>query len=264
MELRRDGGWSRVASWHIEPQLECGDAVAVLAAAPGTMLFTFNYMAAIPAGCDWRAFAFTFVVQGRAISNGDNTPPTAAAVRRAAGGGGNFAGTCFQTVTLTGTALLKCKGEVIFQGLPSHCDAAYTITRSLLPHGYADTGGSSRDALHVLFVASLDYGRNRPLLRRMLSGDSQLHLSTQGDAWGRALAALRDLVQGLLRSGVERGEIRADLPVEHMADLLTEVHLSFANRQILTGNPVGVDAAEALATCMIEGVLPRATPPTGG
>lgn len=171
MELRRDGGWSRVASWHIEPQLECGDAVAVLAAAPGTMLFTFNYMAAIPAGCDWRAFAFTFVVQGRtAISNGDNTPPTAAAVRRAAGGGGNFAGsashtrsegaagagaagaghaaaaaagTCFQTVTLTATALLKCKGEVIFQGLPSHCDAAYTITRSLLPHGYADTGGSS-------------------------------------------------------------------------------------------------------------------------
>ena len=136
-------------------------------------------------------------------------------------------------------------------------DRVFTKWREAMVERLAYTEGGSQEALRVLFVAALEYGRNQPLLQRMLTRDSQLLLSTHGDAWGRALAALRELIGSVLRAGVESGEIRTDLPLEHMADLLSEVHLSFANRQILTGDPVSADAAEALATCMVEGVLPR-------
>jgi len=121
------------------------------------------------------------------------------------------------------------------------------------------TPGGAAETLRVLFVTALEYGRARPLLSRMLTRDSQLLLSTQSDVWDRACSALRELVEGILRRGIEAGEIRSDLPIEYMADTLTEIHFAFANRQILGGMAIEPERSAAIAACMLDGVRRRPT-----
>ena len=132
-------------------------------------------------------------------------------------------------------------------------DRIFSDWRKALVTQVASTDGSVGEALRVLFVGALEYGRQRPLLGRMLNRDSQLLISTQSDVWDRACRALRDLTTEILKAGVEAGEVRVDLPIEAMADLLTEIHFAFANRQLHTGQ--AVEHAEAISACMLGGVL---------
>ena len=136
-------------------------------------------------------------------------------------------------------------------------DRVFTDWRQALIEEVANTRGSTADALRGLFLRALEYGRSRPLLNRLLTRDSQLWLSTQSDVWDLACAALRELIENILRRGVEAGDVRSDLRVEHMADLLTEIHFAFANRQILTGIAIEPEHAAALADCMLGGVMQR-------
>ena len=85
------------------------------------------------------------------------------------------------------------------------------------------TTGSTAETLRALFVGVLRYAQARPLLNHLLARDSQLLLSTQSSVWTRACAALRDLIEQILRRGIVAGEVRTDIPVEQMADLLTVI-----------------------------------------
>jgi AcrR family transcriptional regulator len=115
--------------------------------------------------------------------------------------------------------------------------------------------GGTAGALRVLFVGMLEYGRARPFLNRLLTRDSQLLLSTQGEVWDRACLELRQLIEAMLREGIEAGEVRDDLPVTHMADLLTEIHFVYANRQLITGTAVEPVFAASLVESMLGGVM---------
>ena len=140
-------------------------------------------------------------------------------------------------------------------------ERVFTDWREALEERVAACSGDTCEALRELFVGMLEYGRARPFLNRLLTRDSQLLLSTQSEVWDRACRALQDLVERLLRAGVERGEVRADVPVEHMADLLTELQFAYANRQILTGAAIAPEIVDALAASMLGGVLcPGASP----
>lgn len=118
----------------------------------------------------------------------------------------------------------------------------------------ARTDGTTAEALRVLFVGALEYAQARPLLNHLLARDSQLLLSTQSDVWDRACGAMRSLIEQILRRGSEAGEVRTDVPVEHMADLLTEINFVYTNRQLHTGLAIGSALAEDVARCMVGAV----------
>jgi AcrR family transcriptional regulator len=136
-------------------------------------------------------------------------------------------------------------------------DRVFTDWRETLVAGVEAAPGGIVDALARLFVDALAYGRRRPLLSRLLNRDAQLLLATQSDVWDRACDALRSLISELLRQGVAAGEIRSDQPIEVMADLLTEIHFAFANRQLHSGVGLEERQAWALADCMLGGVVAR-------
>ena len=118
----------------------------------------------------------------------------------------------------------------------------------------ARTTGGTEASLRALFVGAIEYAQARPLLSQMLTRDSQLLLSTQSDVWDRACDALRALIAQLLRRGVEAGEVRSDIRVEHMADLLTEINFVYTNRQLHTGLAIGSDLAEDVSRCLFGAV----------
>ncbi len=115
--------------------------------------------------------------------------------------------------------------------------------------------GGTAGALRVLHEASLEYGRARPLFHRLLTRDTQLLLSTQSEVLDRGSAALRHLIEEILRRGARSGEVRADVEIEHMADLLTEIHVAYTDRVVITGAPLDPALTEGILECMLRGVL---------
>ena len=122
----------------------------------------------------------------------------------------------------------------------------------------ARTSGTTEEALRALFVGALEYAQARPLLNHLLTRDSQLLLSTQSDVWDRACDALRELIVWILRRGIEAGEVREDIRVDHMADLLMEINFVYTNRQLHTGMAIGDGLAEAVSRCLFGAVSIRA------
>lgn len=115
--------------------------------------------------------------------------------------------------------------------------------------------GDVASALRVLHEASLAYGRSRPLFHRLLTRDTQLLLATETDVIERGSRALRRLIEEILRRGVERGEVRTDLGVAHMADLLTAIHLAYTDRVVIEDAPLEPALSEAIVACTLRGVL---------
>lgn len=128
----------------------------------------------------------------------------------------------------------------------------------------ARTGGTTEEALRALFVGMLEYAQARPLLNHLLTRDSQLLLSTQSGVWDRACTAMQDLIAQILRRGIEAGEVRVDVPVDHMADLLTEINFVYINRQLHTGRAIGDELAENVARCLVGAVSTVASSAGGG
>jgi len=123
----------------------------------------------------------------------------------------------------------------------------------------AQSEGTTAEALRAIFVGELEYAQARPFLNRLLTRDSQLLLSTQSDVWHRACDSLRELIAQILRRGIEAGEVRADVPVEHMADLLTEINFVYTNRQLETGVGIGSELAENISRCLFGAVAAGST-----
>jgi len=136
-------------------------------------------------------------------------------------------------------------------------DRVFMSWRTALVDEVARTPNDTALALRVLLLTSLEYGRTRPILGRLLMRDSQLLLSTQSDVWDRACRALRELITRVLQRGIEAGEVRSDVNCDHMSDFLTEMHFVYANRQLLTGMAIGAEQAVDLTACMLGGVLLR-------
>jgi AcrR family transcriptional regulator len=118
----------------------------------------------------------------------------------------------------------------------------------------AGASGTTEESLRALFVGCLEYAQARPLLNHLLTRDSQLLLSTQSGVWDRACDALRELIAQILRRGIEAGEVRADVRVAHMADLLTEINFVYTNRQLHTGAAIGSELAEDVSRLLVSAV----------
>jgi AcrR family transcriptional regulator len=117
------------------------------------------------------------------------------------------------------------------------------------------TRGGAAEELRVLHEVSLEYGRDQPLLHRLLTRDTQLLLATESDVIERGSAALRELITQILRRGRAAGEVRPDIAIDAMADFLTEVHLAYTDRVVITGAPLADDLVQGVLDCMLGAVL---------
>lgn len=141
-------------------------------------------------------------------------------------------------------------------------DELITEWNETLVDAVSRASGGTAGALRALHEVSLEYGRSRPLLHRLLTRDTQLLLATQSDVIERGTAALRGVIDGILRRGVASGEVRRDVAVAHMTDLLTEIHLAYTDRVVISGAPLAPSLVEGVLACMLHGVLSgRAGPP---
>jgi AcrR family transcriptional regulator len=136
-------------------------------------------------------------------------------------------------------------------------DELITEWNETLVGAVSTASGGAAGALRVLHEASLAYGRARPLFHRLLTRDTQLLLSSQTDVIERGSRALRRLIEEILRRGIEQGEIRRDVAVEHMADLLTAIHLAYSDRVVIEDASLDPDLSEGIIVCMLSGVLAR-------
>ena len=134
-------------------------------------------------------------------------------------------------------------------------DRVFSDWNGALAQRAREVTGGTREAIETLFTGMLEYGHARPFLNRLLTRDSQVLLTSQGDMWERACGSMRQLVAGILAIGVDRGEVRSDLPVEHMADWLTEIHFAYANRQILKGTAIESQFAHSIVEGMLGGIV---------
>ncbi len=117
--------------------------------------------------------------------------------------------------------------------------------------------GGAAGALRVLHEASLAYGRTRPLFHLLLTRDTQLLLATETDVIEKGSRALRNLIGEILTRGLEAGEIRGDVDVEHMADLLTAIHLAYSDRVVIEDTPLDASLSDGIVACMLTGVLAK-------
>jgi AcrR family transcriptional regulator len=115
--------------------------------------------------------------------------------------------------------------------------------------------GGVAEALRRMHRASLDYARRSPLLRELLAKESRLLLASYSDVVERTNATLKAQIEQCLQCGIETGEVRLDLPVEAMADAITEIHLAYAERVVSgTEKPNAESLALDAFECLLFGI----------
>ncbi len=106
--------------------------------------------------------------------------------------------------------------------------------------------------LRLVVQASLEFARSRGVLRGLLASESQLMLAGYSDVLDHGTATLRRVVFQTLERGVQTGEVRTDLDLGRMSDVITEVCVRFGDR--LLSSDCVADETELLHT-IIETLL---------
>jgi AcrR family transcriptional regulator len=116
--------------------------------------------------------------------------------------------------------------------------------------------------IRLVLVASLDFARDRHVLRGLLGRDSRLALADYSDVIDRGNGMLRRLVEDILREGVRRGDVRNDLDTEDLAHVVSEVFLAYADH-VVSGDMEGLGERriEAILETLLHGFI--ATPTSG-
>lgn len=124
----------------------------------------------------------------------------------------------------------------------------------------AASPGGAAEALRGMHRTSLAFARQSSLLRGLLAKESRLLLATYSDVVERSNATLKEQIEECLQLGIDAGEVRLDLPVDAMADAVTEMHLAYVERivsgtEMPSAERVALDAFECLlfGICKTEG-----------
>ena len=125
----------------------------------------------------------------------------------------------------------------------------------LLAEAARNTPGTAH-TMRLVFQATLDFARNRKVLRGLLSQDARLALSDYSDVLERGRSMLRILVCDLLQQGVQRGDVRGDLDVDDLAHVVSEVFLAYADH-IVSGESEGIGERrfEAIIETLLHGFI---------
>lgn len=134
----------------------------------------------------------------------------------------------------------------------------------VLVQAVADAGNDTCAKLKALQEVSLEYASSRSLLHQLLTRDAQMMLAEETDVTARGEEALRALIAEILENGVSRGEVRVDVALDHMVDLITQVHLAYTTRAVRSGAPLDRGLVSALTACLLHGIIGEAHVPCGG
>ncbi|MCR9093098.1 MAG: TetR/AcrR family transcriptional regulator [bacterium] len=110
--------------------------------------------------------------------------------------------------------------------------------------------------LRLVLTASLDFARERHVLRGLLARDSRRALADYSDVIEQGSEMLRTLLANVLRAGVQRGDVRGDLNVEDVAHVVSEVFLAYADH-IVSGDDAGLGErrVEAILETLLHGLI---------
>ncbi|MDX1385255.1 MAG: TetR/AcrR family transcriptional regulator [Thermoanaerobaculia bacterium] len=113
--------------------------------------------------------------------------------------------------------------------------------------------------LRTMHSASLDFAMKHPLLQRILKVDAMLVATIVEGPARRATERWMDELRELLRTGVERGEIRDDVDVGHIAEVFRLLHLGYLEHLFEGEWPSIHDPAliDAGARLLLEGIATR-------
>jgi AcrR family transcriptional regulator len=107
------------------------------------------------------------------------------------------------------------------------------------------------DALEGMFRRSVEFCRDHPLLPALLRDDRELQLTRLSVASHDRVQPHRDLVAGILQRGVTSGELRADLDVASVADVICQLQSDYSGRAYrqnpaFPDSPALIDAAVSM------------------
>jgi AcrR family transcriptional regulator len=132
----------------------------------------------------------------------------------------------------------------------------------LLAEAARATPGTAH-TMRLVLIASLDFARERDVLRGLLGRDSRLALSDYSDVIDEGNSMLRRLVEEILRAGVLHGDVRSDLNTEDLAHVVTEVFLAYADHIVLgESDELGERRVEAILETLLHGLIVK--PASGG
>jgi len=100
--------------------------------------------------------------------------------------------------------------------------------RAMVPEEEASAGAG--DALEAMFRRSVEFCRSHPLLPALFTRDQLLQLQRFRDLGARHAHAHRRHVASLLRRGIAGGELRADLDVDAVADVVCQLQVDYSTR----------------------------------
>jgi TetR/AcrR family fatty acid metabolism transcriptional regulator len=115
---------------------------------------------------------------------------------------------------------------------------------------------SAAHSLRLIVRASLEFARSRGVLRGLLARENQLMLAGYSDVLERGTATLRNVVRQTLQRGASAGDVRTDLDLARMADVITEVCVRFGD-QLVAGNREQGDAdlLDTIIETLLHGVI---------
>lgn len=129
----------------------------------------------------------------------------------------------------------------------------------LLAEAARKTPGTAR-TVRLVLTASLEFARSREVLRGLLGRDALAALAGYSDVIERGSDQLRDLMREILRTGVERGDVRDDLDVDDLAHVVSEVFLAYADHIIQGDSALGERRIEAIVETLLHGFIVSANP----
>ncbi len=90
--------------------------------------------------------------------------------------------------------------------------------------------GGALERLEAMFRSSVEFCRTNPLLPALLTRDRGLQLQRFDNLSSDRVYAFRDLVASILRDGVAAGELRADLDLPRVADVVCQLLSEYSSR----------------------------------
>jgi AcrR family transcriptional regulator len=115
---------------------------------------------------------------------------------------------------------------------------------------------SAAHSLRLIVRASLEFARSRGVLRGLLARESQLMLAGYSDVLERGTATLRDVVSQTLQRGASAGDVRTDLDLARMADVITEVCVRFGDQLVAGDREQGdADLLDTIIETLLHGVI---------
>ena len=126
----------------------------------------------------------------------------------------------------------------------------------LLAEAARTTPGTAH-TVRLVLLASLNFARSREVLHGLLARESRLALADYSDVIDRGNDMLRGLIREILGAGVRRGDVRADLDLDDLAHVVSEVFLAYADHIVQGEDEMGERRIEVILETLLHGFIAK-------